>query len=66
VHASPDNFPSRKHSLVQAMLAVNDMFYLAVPMVTSLFYEDVPVDSKRPRRIRRGQLPTGNPQSLNV
>ena len=41
VHASPDNFPLRKHNLVQAMLAVNDMFYLAVPMVTSLFYEDV-------------------------
>lgn len=41
VHASPDNFALRKHSLVQAMLAVNDMFYLAAPMVASLFYEDV-------------------------
>jgi hypothetical protein len=41
VHASPGNFALRKHSLVQAMLAVNDMFYLAVPMVASLFYEDV-------------------------
>jgi len=41
VHASPDNFALRKHNLVQAMLAVNDMFYLAVPMVTSLFFEDV-------------------------
>lgn len=41
VHASPDNFALRKHNLVQAMLAVNDMFYLAVPMVTILFYEDV-------------------------
>lgn len=41
VHASPDNFALRKHNLVQAMLAVNDMFYLAVPLVTSLFYEDV-------------------------
>ena len=41
VHASPDNFALRKHNLVQAMLAVNDMFYLAMPMVTSLFYEDV-------------------------
>lgn len=41
VHASPENFASRKHNLVQAMLAVNDMFYLAVPMVASLFYEDV-------------------------
>lgn len=41
VHASPENFALRKHNLVQAMLAVNDMFYLAVPMVASLFYEDV-------------------------
>ena len=41
VHASPDNFALRKHNLGQAMLAVNDMFYLAVPMVASLFYEDV-------------------------
>jgi hypothetical protein len=41
IHASPDNFALRKHNLVQAMLAVNDLFYLAVPMVASLFYEDV-------------------------
>jgi hypothetical protein len=41
VHATPDNFALRKHNLVQAILAVNDMFYLAVPMVASLFYEDV-------------------------
>jgi len=41
VHASPDNFALRKHSLVQAMLAVNDLFYLASPVVASLFYEDV-------------------------
>ncbi len=39
--ASPENFPLRKHNLVQAMLAVNDMFYLAAPTVASLFYEDV-------------------------
>lgn len=41
VHASSDNFALRKHNLVQAMLAVNDLFYLAVPMVASLFLEDV-------------------------
>jgi len=41
VHASYDNFALRKHNLVQAILAVNDMFYLAMPMVASLFYEDV-------------------------
>lgn len=41
IHASPDNFALRKHNLVQAILSVNDLFYLASPMVTSLFYEDV-------------------------
>jgi Domain of unknown function DUF1829/Domain of unknown function DUF1828 len=41
VHASPDNFALRKHSLVQAMLSVNDLFYLASPMVSGLFFEDV-------------------------
>lgn len=41
VRASPENFALRKHSLIQAMLAVNDLFYLATPMVSSLFYEDV-------------------------
>jgi hypothetical protein len=41
VHASSDNFSLRKHNLIQAMLAVNDLFYLAVPVVASLFYEDV-------------------------
>jgi len=41
IHASADNFALRKHNLIQAMLAVNDMFYMAVPMVASLFYEDV-------------------------
>ncbi|MBT9168986.1 MAG: hypothetical protein DDT19_02338 [Syntrophomonadaceae bacterium] len=41
VHTSPDNFALRKHNLVQAVLAVNDLFYLAVPMVASLFLEDV-------------------------
>jgi hypothetical protein len=43
VRASKEDFPLRKHNLVQAMLAVNDLFYLASPMVPSLFYEDVVV-----------------------
>ena len=30
VHATPDNFALRKHNMVQAMLAVNDLFYLDV------------------------------------
>ena len=41
IHASADNFSLRKHNLIQAMLAVNDMFYLAEPTVASVFYEDV-------------------------
>ncbi len=41
VHASSDNFALRKHNMVQAMLAVNDLFYLAGPVVESLFLEDV-------------------------
>lgn len=41
VHATAENFPLRKHNLIQAMLAVNDLFYLAKPVVESLFLEDV-------------------------
>jgi hypothetical protein len=41
VQASAENFALRKHNLIQAMLAVNDLFYLAEPMIRSLFYEDV-------------------------
>ena len=41
VHASRENFALRKHNLAQAMLAINDIFYLSVSVVASLFYEDV-------------------------
>jgi len=41
VRSSPHDFARRKHDLIQAMLAVNDLFYLAAPMVASLFFEDV-------------------------
>ena len=41
VNASENNFPVRKHNLLQAMLAVNDLFYLAAPHIASLFMEDV-------------------------
>jgi hypothetical protein len=40
-NATETNFSARKHDLLQAMIAVNDLFYLAAPMVASLFYEDV-------------------------
>ncbi|MGO8954134.1 MAG: DUF1828 domain-containing protein [Rhodomicrobium sp.] len=39
--ATAENFPLRKHALVQAILAVNDLFYLASSTVRSLFREDV-------------------------
>lgn len=39
--ASSENFALKKHNFVQAMLAVNDLFYLASPFTSSLFYEDV-------------------------
>jgi hypothetical protein len=41
VTASAENFALRKHNLVQAMLAVNDLFSVASPAVASLFFEDV-------------------------
>ena len=41
IHATENDFPRKKHCLVQAMLAVNDLFYLAGPTIKSLFYEDV-------------------------
>ena len=41
VRASADNFAARKHALIQAILAVNDLFYTASPTVRSLFKEDV-------------------------
>lgn len=41
ISATPENFPMRKHNLIQAMLAVNDLFYVAAPYVASLFREDV-------------------------
>ena len=41
VRASADDFALRKHNLVQAMLAVDDLFYLAPATVANLFHEDV-------------------------
>lgn len=35
------NFPETKHRLIQAMLAIDDMFMLAEPKVASFFIEDV-------------------------
>ena len=41
VQVTAESFAHRKHNLLQAMLAINDLFYLAQPRVESLFYDDV-------------------------
>jgi len=41
VTATATNFARQKHNLLQAMLAVNDLFYLAQSFTASLFFEDV-------------------------
>lgn len=41
VYANPSNLGQKKHYLIQAILAVNDMFNLSQETVTSLFKEDV-------------------------
>ncbi len=41
VEATPETFAHKKHNLVQAMLAVNDLFYVSSATVTNLFWEDV-------------------------
>jgi len=41
VDTAPEDFPRKKHNLLQAMLAVSDLFVLARPTVASMFREDV-------------------------
>jgi hypothetical protein len=41
VETRADNFSQKKHNLLQAMLAINDLFVLAPPRVASFFREDV-------------------------
>ncbi len=58
VEASANNLGQRLHSLVQAMLAVNDMFVMAQPRVASFFFEDVRnfLDSQEIRYTARVKL----------
>jgi hypothetical protein len=41
IEARQENFPQKKHLLLQAMISVNDMFMTSQPRVVSLFLEDV-------------------------
>jgi len=58
VEASASNLGQRLHSLVQAMLAVNDMFVMAQPRVASFFFDDVQnfLDSNEVRYTARVKL----------
>lgn len=41
VEARAENFPHKKHNLLQAMLSINDLFVLAPAKILSFFREDV-------------------------
>lgn len=41
INATADNFASKKHNLIQALLSVNDMYVLAKSKVMNFFFEDV-------------------------
>lgn len=41
IEARADDFPQKKHLLLQAMISVNDMFMMSQHKVVSLFLEDV-------------------------
>jgi len=41
IEANESNFKLKKHSLIQAILAIGDMFYLSSPIIKSLFFEEV-------------------------
>lgn len=41
IRATEENFSLRKHNLLQAILAVSDLFYVARANVESFFFEDV-------------------------
>lgn len=41
IETRPNNFPQKKHDLLQTILAVNDLFVMAAPTVAGIFREDV-------------------------
>jgi hypothetical protein len=58
VKTTEQNFALNKHNLIQAVLSVNDMFYLAKSNIANLFFEDVQMwlDSSDVRFIERVPL----------
>ena len=59
VKTTIDNFPQKKHDLIQAMLAVNDLFYLSKPQIQNLFFDDVVnwFDSNDIRYVQKEKFP---------
>jgi hypothetical protein len=59
VKTTIDNFPQKKHDLIQAMLAVNDLFYLSKPQLQNLFFDDVVnwFDSNDIRYVQKAKFP---------
>lgn len=59
VEANEKNFALKKHNLIQAILSLNDMFFLAAPTVESLFFEDVArwLDESNVRYTERVKFP---------
>lgn len=41
IYATAETFNLKKHNLIQAILAINDLFYLATSSIENLFLEDV-------------------------
>lgn len=41
VKTTQENFALKKHNLIQAILAVNDLFYVSKPLVANIFLDDV-------------------------
>ncbi len=66
IETQKENFCLAKHSLLQAVLSVDDLFYSAKPNVEAFFYEDVAawLDSMEVRYIPRLNL-TGQSQFQN-
>lgn len=41
VKTTVENFPQKKHDLIQAMLAISDLLYISAPQSQGLFFDDV-------------------------
>ena len=66
VKATAEDFPLKKQNLIQAMLAVNDLYYTARPTVASLFAEDVALWLKESDFLFQRNVEFSGKSGLNV